>query len=503
MKTTKTIENILDYSMDYEFYKYVHNFEVYFQTRVNTAINKQVFTEYVGKKLNEIGDLNVYFNPLSGDMTICNFENGEHETKKFHEFVSGKVFTIEGDLYDGASNYQLKKDFIENESIKEKLENANVFSISLKDAVTDLYGEENAMKIKYAYLFNTSMFVGRSDNSIENILNRSFKSREDTAVETRNFILLQKGFMNGRFDREEMNPFRLLDDISDLTNVSLKVYYERPINYTGYDAKRGRENGYYLDLAYMDPKIMLFDERTEKPIYKGDSVLIATEIALKKFNNEFHPAASKELPFEEKVTRIAYYEYVINQAEELGDYLLSFTPSNEREEITYDQFDSLIKETRSRYKIAESDLINTVEGANDGDAEKYKDKDVLELDVVYAMLDEIDDLKVDKGYIPKDKLDSLIARANVETYCKEKAFNEQVNNKWDDIANDSSNWAEIVNEKSGQSVGEQLTILGADKEPEVKEEKIKKPKKARKPKENNAQKSEQMSMADMFGDLEI
>lgn len=192
MKLTKTIDNILDYSTDYEFFKYIHNFEVYFQPRVNTAINKQVFSEYIGKKLNEVEGLSVFFNPLTGDMSIHDNETGEAETKKFHQFVSGKVFTIESDLYDNASNYQLRKDFIENPSIREKIQKAGVFKNSLKDAVSELYGEQNAMKIKYAYLFNTSMFVARDDTAVQNILERSFQSREELAEETRNFILLQK-----------------------------------------------------------------------------------------------------------------------------------------------------------------------------------------------------------------------------------------------------------------------------------------------------------------------
>lgn len=92
MKLTKTIDNILDYSTDYEFFKYIHNFEVYFQPRVNTAINKQVFSEYIGKKLNEVEGLSVFFNPLTGDMSIHDNETGEAETKKFHQFDFWKSF---------------------------------------------------------------------------------------------------------------------------------------------------------------------------------------------------------------------------------------------------------------------------------------------------------------------------------------------------------------------------------------------------------------------------
>lgn len=487
MKKTKTIENILDYSTDYEFFKYIYNFEVYFQPRVNTAINKQVFSEHIGKILNEVEGLDVYFNPLTGDMSIHDRETGEVEMKKFHQFVSGKVFTIESDLYDNASNYQLKKDFIQSDSIRKKIEDAGVFKATLKDAVSKMYGEENATKIKYAYLFNTSMFVGRDDMAIENILQRSFNIRDEVAEETRNFILLQKGFMNGHFDSEEMNPFALLDDISDLTNVSLKVYYERPINYSGYDMKAGRENGYYLDVAYMDPSIILYDERTQNPIYKGDSVLIATEIALKKFNNEFHPFVSKDASFEEKVTKIAYYEYVETQAKALCDYLLSFTPADEKEEITYDRFEDLVKEIVRKYKHEENKLLDSLDQTlYDKNKKETTDeaKGVSEFDLVLSMLDNIGDLRDYHGYVPKDKLDALIKRANFESHFKIQAFDKEVSKNWDNIAEKDENWDNIVDKKSKESLGSQMTFIAkgeldeasAPDEKDTSEKKVKKSK---------------------------
>lgn len=509
MKLTKTIDNILDYSTDYEFFKYIHNFEVYFQPRVNTAINKQVFSEYIGKKLNEVEGLSVFFNPLTGDMSIHDNETGEAETKKFHQFVSGKVFTIESDLYDNASNYQLRKDFIENPSIREKIQKAGVFKNSLKDAVSELYGEQNAMKIKYAYLFNTSMFVARDDTAVQNILERSFQSREELAEETRNFILLQKGFMNGHFDRQEMNPFALLDDVSALTNVSLKVYYERPINYTGYDMKAGRENGYYLDVAYMDPKIVLYDETMQTSIYKGDSVLVATEIALKKFNNEFHPFVSKDASFEEKVTKIAYYEYVETQAKSLCDYLLTFTPSDEREEITYDRFEDLVKEVVSKYKHEENRLLDTLDMTmydENGKTTEDESKGISEYDLVLTMLDNIGDLRDYHGYVPKDRLDDFIKRANFDFYYKTQAFDKEVSKNWDEIAKKDENWNEIVDKKTQKSLGSQMTFVGgkdldAEVQEKPKEKKAPAPKRPKKSSKNTVPEG-QTNIFDLLMDME-
>lgn len=235
--------------------------------------------------------------------------------------------------------------------------------------------------------------------------------------------------MNGHFDRQEMNPFALLDDVSALTNVSLKVYYERPINYTGYDMKAGRENGYYLDVAYMDPKIVLYDETMQTSIYKGDSVLVATEIALKKFNNEFHPFVSKDASFEEKVTKIAYYEYVETQAKSLCDYLLTFTPSDEREEITYDRFEDLVKEVVSKYKHEENRLLDTLDMTmydENGKTTEDESKGISEYDLVLTMLDNIGDLRDYHGYVPKDRLDDFIKRANFDFYYKTQAFDKEV-----------------------------------------------------------------------------
>lgn len=380
------------------------DFDMYLQPRINTALNKQVFVEYLAEKLNDTKNFKVYFNPNNGEMML-NYEDAScemTERKKFHEFVSGKQYNINIDLFDEASNYRLKKDLIYHPLMKEKMEKNKIFNISLSDAVRHHIGDENALKMRFAYLFNTSLYVERSDKTLIRSIKRALESKGLESEESRNLYLMQKTFMNGVHTSDLQNPFELLDDISDLINVSLKVYYEPRDGMT----------------PFMDPKIMLFDEKNELPLYRGESVLTATEIVLKKFNNEYHPKTLENSTFDEKVTTIAYCEYLRQQVGMLSSYLMAFTPTEDGEVHVYETFWDTAKKTEEKYWKEENAVLDVLD-----DSQGFS---TSELNLAYAMLDEIGALQDNNRYVTTYELANIISDANKENHKLKEEMSQSI-----------------------------------------------------------------------------
>ena len=141
-----------------------------------------------------------------------------------------------------------------------------------------------------------------------------------------------------------------------------------------------------------------------------------------------------------------------------------------------------------------------------GKATEDESKGISEYDLVLTMLDNIGDLRDYHGYVPKDRLDDFIKRANFETYFKTQAFDKEVSKNWDDIAGKEENWNEIVDKKTQKSLGSQMTFVGGkdlDVEVSEKSEKKKAPAPKRPKKSSNAAVPEgQTNIFDLLMDME-
>ena len=213
---------------------------------------------------------------------------------------------------------------------------------------------------------------------------------------------MQKTFMNGVHTNDLQNPFELLDDISDLINVSLKVYYEPRDGMT----------------PFMDPKIMLFDEKNELPLYRGESVLTATEIVLKKFNNEYHLKTLENSTFDEKITTIAYCEYLRQQVGMLSSYLMAFTPTEDGEVHVYETFWDTAKKTEEKYRKEENAVLDVLD-----DSQGFS---TSELNLAYAMLDEIGALQDNNRYVTTYELANIISDANKENHKLKEEMSQSI-----------------------------------------------------------------------------
>lgn len=147
----------------------------------------------------------------------------------------------------------------------------------------------------------------------------------------------------------------------------------------------------------------------------------------------------------------------------------------------------MVKEIVKKYKHEEDKLLDSLDQTLYDKNKKEtidEDKGVSEYDLVLSMLDNIGDLRDYHGYVPKDKLDALIKRANFESHFKIQAFDKEVSKNWDDIAEKEENWDNIVDKKSKESLGSQMTFIakGELDEASAPNEKDASEKKTRKPK---------------------
>lgn len=410
MRLTNTRQKINDYLNSKNLNP--DGFEAYLQTRITTSLNKNIFAMALGEKLNDVENINVYFNPYDGTMAFQDKETGEVEQQKFYKFITGDNFKINMNLYDDGSNFQLKEKQFKNENIKNKLKEAGAFDVRFLDQAKKLYGERNAVPMNFSYLFNESLYVDRSDAAIDIAIKRniSHDNIDDVYSETVNLALMQRCFMNGEYAGEHKNPFAALDDISKLIDIRMKVYFKNP----GTIGEIVSDDFRALNQA--DPCILLVDEKYDRILYSGDSVIGATNILLKEFNNKYHSYGTDKLKttmtdsksYNESIQKIVTYDYIRQQMDVLKDYIMTYENSATiREEEAAKEFPDSIDTLRdnlweAREKVFKELSIEKIPGTNE-----------TEFDLACEVLDNYESFVSEKGYIRKEEVDEVIEDAKL------------------------------------------------------------------------------------------
>lgn len=434
----RNLENVIN-SLGVE--KAMSNSEFYLQPRINTALNKQVFINYVAEQLKG-SDLKIYFDAYSDNITITDEKTYEEETNKFHKMISGNDFNIGINLHSSASNYSIKENFIKNETIKEKLREYNIYNCQLMDVVKSMYDTNVTCKVDYAYLFNTSIYNTKSKDNLAKNVNRNLIQETEEQTESLQLSLISEAynrtFGNDIETNKEKNQFGVLDMISKLSGTSLNVCYER--NYGRFtDA-----TNVYLDLEFADPILVIKDDKDGSVLYKGEDILIAVKKTLDHFTDSYK-FEEKDQSLANTLDKIFDSCYAQQQLIHLEDYMLTFETSTIEGEETLKTFENSIN---NAIQILQNYNHEIVENLNDEIIPYTKDllKDypdgITRLDIAYNFLDKLDEKIAELSLNTKtinnkqELMDSVMPSAMIKKQDSEmytKIYNDSLKNKNDAI----------------------------------------------------------------------
>lgn len=412
------------------------NSEFYLQPRINTALNKQVFINYIAEQLKD-SDLKIFFDAYSDNITITDKKTNVKEINKFYKMISGDDFKIGINLHSPASNYSIKEKFIQNETIKEKLRESGIYDCYLIDVVKKMYDTDITCKVDYAYLFNTSIYNERDEKDIKKIVDINITQKSEEQIETLQLHLISEAynklFVRGTGRNKEKNQFGVLDMISKLSGTSLNVCYER------HYGKFTEATNNYLDLEFADPILVVKNDKDGSVLYKGEDVLIAVQKTLDHFTNTYK-FNEKDKSLTGTLNKIFDSCYAQQQLIYLEDYMLTFEASTNEGDEALKTFETSINNAiqilqNYNYEIIENLSDETIPYTK-GILKDYPEG-ITRLDIAYNLLDELDartawlelDAKHKQSLIHNEMPSSMIEREDEEAL--EKFYKEKYDKFYD------------------------------------------------------------------------
>lgn len=380
------------------------NYNHEYDLQYDTAINKNIFVMGLTNLLKNNKDINIYFDPKSGNLAIHNKKTRETLCKHFLEYIASsedKLDTSETFRFDlrteyKGGNYQLKPIAFPNSSLKFNFHIYGAFKIKLADVIRSFSGKENKVKIDFTNLFDVNLFVHRPKKRIEaqigEIQRKMHKyNGAETTVDNYNFNLFYKYYMN--FDTNPTkNPFDCLDFLAKYSHCSLYIYYPKI-------ETDSRINDKYNALLAMIPRLVLVDDKTDRTLYEGESISFLTSAVLDHFYEE--ALYSKTLSEMSKVQtlkvafeKMTLFNYVSEQLNQLKTYL-SMRKNDVQEEENIENIEHQISETKSiLYKGYDKVLSSKIASRME--------------DTLYDMLDRFDELSDEKGYYDTKDIETVV-----------------------------------------------------------------------------------------------